>query len=185
MRQRLSLLALAPLLAGSSCLVSGIVSGLLGLLLLTLCGLLLAPLRGRLSPHATDFAALLIGAWLASCAGLLVAVISTELAEALGPTLPLLALACLGLSASQSTGVASGLRLGLPFLAFSVLLGGLREAVGQGSLLANLHWLPGLNAPGWQFASGLSLLTQVAGTLILLGLLLSLYRHFFPDAPQR
>ena len=75
----------------------------------------------------------------------------------------------------------AGLRPGLLFALAAVLLGALREALGHGSLLAHADWLLGPAASSWRWSTGSPLLTHAAGAFILLGLLLTLLRHFNQD----
>ena len=182
MKRPLPLLALAPLLGGTDLLVKALGIGLCALLILPLCGLLLAPLRSRLHGNALMLAALLFGAILSSAAMLLLQWFSSELAGALELFLPLLILPCLALA--QDARASAGLRYGLPFALLATLLGALRELFGQGSLLAHADWLFGLSAHGWHWSAGMPLLTHAAGAFILLGLLLALLRHFNLDAAR-
>ncbi|MDG9927230.1 MULTISPECIES: Rnf-Nqr domain containing protein [unclassified Pseudomonas] len=181
MKRALPLLALAPLLGATDLLVKGLGIGVAGLLVTTLCGLALAPLRGRLAGNALLLAALLLGGILASAASLVLQLLSAELASALALFLPLLILPCLALALGDSTGALAGLRPGLLFALAAVLLGALRETFGHGSLFAHADWLPGPALSGWQWSSGMPLLTHAAGAFILLGLLLALFRHFNQD----
>jgi Na+-translocating ferredoxin:NAD+ oxidoreductase subunit E len=181
MKRGFSLLALAPLLGCTDMLIEGLAIGLLGLLLPLLCGLLLVPLRGRLPGNGLPLAALLLGAILVGAAELLLQLFSSELTAALALFLPLLMLPCLALALDERTNALAGLRPGLAFALLAVLLGAVREALGHGSLFAEANRLLGLPISGWHWASGLPLLTQAAGGLILLGLLLALFRHFNQD----
>lgn len=179
------LLGLAPLLGGSELLVKAIAIGLLGLLVLTLCGLLLAPLRRVLQGRALALAALLLGATLLSAAGLLLQAASAELYAALTLFLPLLSLPCLGLALQRDSTPLAGLRLGLLFAVLAVMLGVLREGLGSATLLNHADWLFGPAAASWPLSltslGGIHLLTLAPGAFILLGLLLAAARHFHHD----
>ena len=180
MKRSQQLLALAPLLGATDLLIKGIAIGLLGLLIQVLCGLALAPLR-RLKQPALALAGLLLGALLTGVSELLLQTLSAELAASLALFLPLLMLPCLGLALEPSHGLWAGLRPGLLFLTLALLLGGLREALGHGSLLTHADWLFGPTVTGWQWSTGIPLLTHAAGAFILLGLLLAALRHFNHD----
>ncbi|MBC9251475.1 hypothetical protein A9179_14480 [Pseudomonas alcaligenes] len=177
-RDSLALLSLAALLGSTDLLVKAVSIGLLGLLLMLLAGLLLQPLRRGLQGQALGLAGLLLGGLLASCAALALQLLSAELFAALALFLPLLALPCLALGDEQ--GALCGLRPGLRFAALAVLLGLLREGLGQASLLAHADWLFGPAASSWTLTlapAGLPLLGQAPGALILLGLLLAAARY--------
>lgn len=172
------LLALAPLLGATDLLIKAAAMGLIGLLTLLICGLALAPLRSRLSVVPLALTALLCSALCIGSAQILLQITSAELAAAMSLFLPLLALPCLGLALQNDHGPYAGLRPGLALLGLALLLGTLRELLGQGSLLAHADWLFGPAFTGWQLFSGVPLLTQAAGAFILLGLLLALLRHY-------
>lgn len=181
MKRNLQLLAFAPLVGGTDLLIKGIGIGLGGLLLILLCGLLQAPLRRHLPAHGQLLATLLTGAVLLGSLDLLLQALSSELAAALTLYLPLLLLPCLALALDEQMEAKRGLRPGLWFALFAVLLSALREALGHGSLLAHADWLLGSGFSGWHWQAGLPLLTQAAGGFILLGLLVALFRHFDQD----
>jgi electron transport complex protein RnfE len=181
MKRGLQLLAFAPLVGCTDLLIKGIGIGLGGLLLIALCGLLLAPLRSRLPSHGLLLAALLIGATLAGSLDLFLQLLSSELAAALALFMPLLVLPGLALALNPRASALSGCRAGLAFALLAVLLGTLREALGHGSLLAQADWLLGPGFSGWHWSPILPLLTQATGGFILLGLLLALLYHFHQD----
>jgi electron transport complex protein RnfE len=175
------LLALAPLLGTTDLLIKAATVGLIGLLTLLTCGLVLAPLHDRVKNAPLMLTSLLVAALCIGSTQLLLQIISAELADALGLFMPLLALPCLALPLQDEPKFRAGLRSGLQLLGLAMLLGTLRELFGHGSLLAHAGWLFGSAFSGWQLFGGLPLLTQAAGTFILLGLLLALFRHFKPE----
>jgi electron transport complex protein RnfE len=184
-RTALALLGLAPLLGCTDLLVKALSIGLLGLVILSLCGLLLAPLRRVLQGNALLLAALLLGGALVSGAELLLQMLSAELFAALSLFLPLLLLPCLGLALEQRSTALAGLKPGLLFAALALLLGLLREGLGHATLFNHGDWLLGPAAAGWQLSltsqGGVQLLTLAPGAFILLGLLLAAARHFHHD----
>lgn len=181
-RNTIALLGLAPLLGTTDLLVKAITIGLLGLVILSLCGLLLATLRRWLQG---PLAGLLLGGLLASAAGLLLQTLSAELAAALALFLPLLALPCLGLALAPPGNAGAGIKSGLLFAALALILGLLREGLGNATLFSHADWLLGPAASTWQLSftslGGIHLLTLAPGAFILLGLLLAAARHFHHD----
>lgn len=184
-RTALALSGLAPLLGCTDLLVKGLSIGLLGLAILSLCGLLLAPLWRTLQGNARLLAALLLGGLLVSGAELLLQVLSAELFAALALFLPLLLLPCLGLALQPQLSVHCGLKPGLLFAALALLLGLLREGLGHATLFRHGDWLFGPAAADWQLSltsqGGMQLLTLAPGAFILLGLLLAAARLFHHD----
>lgn len=181
----IALTGLVALLGGTDLLVKAISVGLLGFTLLTLCGLLLAPLRRVLQSNALLLAALLIGGVLVSIAAVLLQMLSSELYASLALLLPLLLLPCLVLALDQRATALAGLKPGLIFAALALLLGLLREGFGQATLLRHADWLFGSAAIGWQLSlanlNGVQLLTLAPGAFILLGLLLAAAHPFHHD----
>ncbi|MGB4075888.1 Rnf-Nqr domain containing protein [Pseudomonas sp.] len=181
----IALSGLVALLGGTDLLIKAISVGLLGLILLILCGLLLAPLRRVLQSNALLLAALLIGGVLVSVAAVLLQLLSAELYASLALCLPLLLLPCLVLALDPRATALGGLKPGLIFAALALLLGLLREGFGQATLLHHADWLFGPTATGWQLSlaslNGVQLLTLAPGALILLGLLLAAASFFHHD----
>ncbi|GIZ11032.1 Rnf-Nqr domain containing protein [Pseudomonas sp. NCCP-436] len=173
------LLALPSLFWAGDLLINAVALGLAGLLTLTLCGLLLAPLRHRLDAPQMTLAALMLACLCLGSAQLLLQILSHDLAATLEPALALLLLPALALPRTST--LLAGLGAGLRLAALALLFGSLRELFGHGSLLTHADWLPGLALNGWQFLHGLPLLTHAAGAFILAGLLLALQRYRKPE----
>lgn len=180
------LLGLMPLLAGSDLLVKAFTIALFGLLLMSLGGVTLMPLRRWLQGKALALAALLLSAPLIGCGDLLLQLFSGELHAALAAWLPLLALPMLALAFDERPTITSGLHAGLAFAALALSLGLLREGFGNGSLFAHMDWLFGQAASSWQLSlhGGIGLLAYAPGALILLGLLLAARRLFFNSTSE-
>lgn len=181
----IALTGLTALLGCTDLLVKALSVSLLVLLILSLCGLLLAPLRRVLPGNALLLAALLIGGMLVSVAAVLLQMLSAELYASLALCLPLLLLPCLALALDQRATVLAGLKPGLIFAALALLLGLLREGFGQATLLRHADWLFGPTAADWQLSlaslNGVQLLTLAPGAFILLGLLLAAAHSFHHD----
>lgn len=175
-------LGLPVLLGGTDLLVKALVIAGISLALLFLCGLFLATWRKALPLADCTLAALLLASTVLSCASLLLQMHSRELFDALALFLPLLVLPCLQLAQREHSTTLSGLRPGLTLAALALLLGLLREGLGNATLLSHADWLFGTHASAWQFSlaglSGLHLLMLAPGGFILLGLLLALLRPF-------
>jgi electron transport complex protein RnfE len=174
-------LSLAPLIGVSDSLVKSV--GFL--LVLGSVGLLYFVLMKTVAPLLRSTTRLLIGATIAATlvtiAGLLLQAHALELYQALGIYLPLIGVQCLLLSGAdtdQHGGARGLLRLSGYYGATFMLLGAVRELLGQASLLSNAQWLFGSNASRWQIdlfasASGLHLAVLAPGGFILLGLVLA------------
>lgn len=182
-------LGLPVLLGATDLLVKALVIAVIGLLLMTLCSLFLAPWRKALPPAGRTIAALLLAGTLLSCASLLLQMHSRELFDALDLFLPLLVLPCLGLTQREHCTALSGLRPGLTLAALALLLGLLREGLGTATLLSHADWLFGAQANDWQFSlnglGALPLLVLAPGGFILLGVLLALTRFFSHSTHKR
>jgi electron transport complex protein RnfE len=92
-----------------------------------------------------------------TCAELLMKAYTYELYQILGIFIPLIVTNCAILgraeafASKQTVGMAAfdGLMMGLGFLAVLVVLGAVRELLGQGTLLADMHLLFGAAASSW------------------------------------
>ncbi|WP_434458217.1 hypothetical protein JQR85_06450 [Stutzerimonas urumqiensis] len=177
MTSRVHLLALAPLLACTDLLITALAIGGAGLFVIGGCGALLQPLRRFLAARTLTLAALFIGGTLASCAEIALQALSHELYRMTSPFVPLLLLPCLALAADGSHGIGTGPRAGALFLLLATLLGAVRETLGHGSLFAHAQWVLGGSFDGWTGFDGLPLLTETAGALMVLGLLLAALRY--------
>ena len=174
-------LSVAPLIGVTDSLVKSI--GFL--LVLGSVGLLHFALMKAAAPLLRSTTRLLIGATIAATlvtlAGLLLQAHALELYQALGIYLPLIGVQCLLLSNSETDprGNAWGfLRLSAYYGGTFMLLGAVRELLGQASLLSNAQWLFGSSASRWQIdffpsGSGLHLAVLAPGGFMLLGLVLA------------
>ncbi|TGG95318.1 electron transport complex subunit E [Natronospirillum operosum] len=151
------LLGLCPLLA-----VSGTVVNALGLSVATLAVLMGSNLAVSLLRHYVSDAVrlpafVMIIAALVTCAEMLMRAFTYELYQILGIFIPLIVTNCAILGRADGfarknpplPALLDGLMMGLGFGAVLVLLGAIRELIGQGTLFANMHLLFGDVARGW------------------------------------
>lgn len=180
------LLGLCPLLAVSNNAVNGLglgIATLITLIVANSCTSLLRPFlltSIRIPIYVLIIAAtvtileLLIQAWLPG------------LHSSLGIFLPLIVTNCLIIGRSESyasrhsplESLKDALAMGIGFLWVLVLLGGLRELIGQGTLFDEAHILFGLQAKNWTLYffnsdNGILLALLPPGAFIMLGLLLA------------
>ena len=181
------LLALSPLLAAANSVVMALGLSLVTLLALLISNLCVALLRHTLSETTRLVALCLVIAATASCLQFLTQAIAYDFYLAAGLYLPLVATNCLVLAradvfASRSRPLASmfdGLTMGIGTLCVMVLLGAMREAVGSGTLFADMQLLFGERARSWKmslYASDEKFLLALlpAGAFIFTGLLIAL-----------
>ena len=152
------LLGLCPLLGVSNSAVNAI-----GLALATLVVLVCSNAIVSLFRHHTPevirlpIYVLLIAA-LTTCTELIMQAFAYELYQILGIFLPLIVTNCIILGRADSfankqpvhIAAFDGLMMGAGFGAVLVILGMLRELLGQGTLFANMHLLFGANAVSWK-----------------------------------
>ena len=180
-------LLLVPLIGTSGWLVTAIGFALIFCLLIAGYALLMWPLRRWIHPPQRLLASILLGASLVSCSELLLQAWSLELHQALTVYLPLVSLQIVLMeysyffarSARQCLCTLAG------FCALLLTLSLLREALGNGTLLAHWQWLTGAaqSSRGWVLftpGEGIRLLTLVPGGFILLGLLLAARQAWWP-----
>ncbi len=180
------LLGLCPLLAVSTSLGSGLGLGLATLAVLATSNCA-AALVGRHLPREIRIAVfVLLIASLVTAVELALAAWVPGLHAALGIFLPLIVTNCLLLARAEAFAsreplhhaLLDGLAMGGGFLGVLLLLGGLRELLGRGSLGGDLPSLLGSGTPaGWHLFGeqhGFLLALLPPGAFILLGLLLAL-----------
>lgn len=175
-------LALAPLLAGCSSLLHGIVLGLGSLTVMVGTGLLLAAVGSAIAPKIRLIGAVLLAVAIACSLMLLVQAYSHSLHQAIGQYLPLLALGALAAMPAQNVEVAparsllrSTLKTAIGCMLVLITLGAFREILALGTLGAGIPLIGAL----WHGAAQplLRVAALPAGAFIALGLLLALKRH--------
>ena len=150
-------LGLCPLLAVTSTVVNAIGLGIATLLVLIGSNLSVSVIRNFVSESVRLPAFVMIIALFVTCAELLMQAFTYELYEILGIFIPLIVTNCAILGradafASKNSplpAILDGAMMGLGFLAVLVVLGGMRELLGQGTLFADMHLLLGPMAADW------------------------------------
>lgn len=180
------LLGLCPLLAVSNSVVNALGLGLATLLVLVGSNGVVSLIRAQVTEAVRLPVFVLIIAAFVTCAELLMQAFAFELYLALGIFIPLIVTNCsiLGRAdafASKNSllpALLDGFMMGLGFALVLVLLGGLRELVGNGTLFANMdRLLPFASAQGVTILEdypGFLLAILPPGAFIFLGLLIAL-----------
>ena len=180
-------LGLCPLLAVTSTVVNAVGLGLATLLVLMGSNLAVSVIRNFVSESVRLPAFVMIIASFVTCAELLMQAFTYELYQILGIFIPLIVTNCAILGRADAfasknapgPALLDGAMMGLGFLAVLIVLGGLRELIGQGTLFADMHLLLGPMARGWTlepFANYPDVLFMVLppGAFVGLGLLIAL-----------
>lgn len=181
------LLGLCPLLAVSNTTINGLSLGLATLITLLISNTLVSALRSIIAPAIRIPLYVLVIATTVSVIELLMQAWLPGLFMTLGIFLPLIVTNCLILGRAEAFAarepvrfaVADALAMGMGFIAVLVLLGALREFIGQGSILIDSHFLFGEAARSWSLQifdaeHGLLMALLPPGAFIGLGLLLAL-----------
>ena len=164
------LLGLCPLLAVSSTVINGLGLGLATTLILFASNLSVSAIRNLVRQEIRIPAFMLIIASFVTAIDLAMNAWLYDLHKVLGIFIPLIVTNCAILGraeafASRTTidrAALDGLMMGIGFTVVLVLLGGLREALGQGTLLANAHLMFGPVAESWKIV----LIEQYRGFLL-------------------
>ncbi len=152
------LLGLCPLLAVTGSVVNALGLGAATMLVLTGSNVAVSLVRNTVSPTIRLPAFVMIIASFTTCVELVMEAYSYELFQILGIFIPLIVTNCAILGRAE--GFASrnpllpsaldGFMMGLGFALVLVLLGAMREIIGQGTLLADMHLLFGDGAQRWK-----------------------------------
>ena len=151
------LLGLCPLLGVSSSMVNALGLGLATMAVLILSNLLVSVCRKVVPEMVRLPVFVMIIAALTTCVELVMQAWAYELYRVLGIFIPLIVTNCIILGRADSfasrnaplPAVLDGLMMGLGFAGILLVLGGLRELVGQGTLCADMDFLFGDIAKGW------------------------------------
>lgn len=180
-------LGLCPLLAVTSTVVNAIGLGLATLMVLMGSNLAVSLIRNFVGESVRLPAFVMIIASFVTCAELLMQAYTYELYQILGIFIPLIVTNCAILgradafASKNSPGPAllDGAMMGVGFLLVLIVLGGMRELVGQGSLFVDMNLLFGPTAADWvirPFENYPDMLFMILppGAFIGLGLLIAL-----------
>jgi len=152
------LLGLCPLLAVSGSVVNALGLGLATLLVLIGSNIAVSLIRNVVSDAVKLPVFVMIIASFTTCTELLMQAYTYELYQILGIFIPLIVTNCAILGradafACKNTIIPSaidGVMMGLGFMAVLVILGGIRELLGSGTLFADMHLLFGESAKQWR-----------------------------------
>lgn len=182
------LLGLCPLLAVSTTLVNGLGMGLATVLVLTLSNTVVSIIRNIVRPEIRIPVFVMVIAAFVTTTELMMHAYLFELYQILGLFIPLIVTNCAIIARAEAfaakndvlRSATDGLMMGIGFTLALVMLGGLRELVAQGTILADAHLLFGEGARDWTIYlfgenfRGLLLAALPAGAFIGLGLLIAL-----------
>ena len=189
------LLGLCPLLAITSTLVNGLALGLATTAVLVATNMTVSIIRRALVPAARIVVFVLIIASLVTIVDLLANAYLHELHQTLGLFIPLIVTNCAILAQAEvfasrrSVGIAAlgGLSTGAGFTFALIALGGLREIVGHGTLLAGLDQLLGTGFAGIQLElpfNGMLIAVLPPGAFFGLAMLIALKNHLAGNRQQ-
>lgn len=151
------LLGLCPVLAVSTTIVNGVSLGLATTLVMTLSGLFIALVRKAIPRELRNPLFILVIATLVTIIDLSMKAYLHGLYTVLGIFVPLIVTNCIVLAraeafASKNSGFESlldGFWMGLGLTLVLAMLGGLREFIGQGTLLSGIEMVLGEQAKAW------------------------------------
>ena len=152
------LLGLCPLLAVTGSVVNALGLGFATILVLVGSNLSVSLIRNHVSEAVRLPAFVMIIASFVTVAELVMQAFTYELYEILGIFIPLIVTNCAILGRADAfasknpllPSVIDGLMMGLGFTAVLILLGAIREILGQGVLFSNMDLLFGETAADWQ-----------------------------------
>lgn len=192
------LLGLCPLLGVSNSAVNALGLGLATALVLVCSNIGVSLVRGVVNTAVRLPAFVMIIAALTTCIELLMQAFTYELFQILGIFIPLITTNCVilgradGFAAKHNPLIAGfdGFVMGMGFALVLLVLGGLRELFGTGSLFANMHLLFGPIAADWQITlfadyKGFLLAILPPGAFIVLGLLIALKNRIDQQLAER
>ncbi len=164
------ILGLCPLLAVTNTTVNGLGLGLATTLVLVASNLIVSLIRNIVRPEIRLPAFVMIIASLVTAIELAMNAWFHDLYNILGIFIPLIVTNCAILGRAESFAVKNrplpavidGLAMGLGFCAVLVVLGGMREAIGSGTLFANASLMFG----GWADMLTVTLIEEYRGFLL-------------------
>ena len=152
------LLGLCPLLAVTGTVVNALGLGIATTLVLLSSNIAVSMIRHYVSDAIRLPAFVMIIASLVTCAELLMKAYTYELYEILGIFIPLIVTNCAILGRADAfacknpilPAATDGLMMGLGFTIVLLLLGGVRELIGQGTLFDGMDLIFGATAESWK-----------------------------------
>ncbi|AWB67868.1 electron transport complex subunit RsxE [Saccharobesus litoralis] len=181
------MLGLCPLLAVTNTVVNGLGLGLATLFVLIGSNITVSIVRNWVPNEIRIPVFVMIIAGLVTVVQLLMNAYTYELYQTLGIFIPLIVTNCAIIGRAEAFASKNnvklaawdGLMMGLGFLAILVILGAIREVLGNGTLLAGSHLLFGQIATNWQitlFQAEEAFLAAILppGAFIALGLLIAI-----------
>ena len=192
------LLGLCPLLGVSNSMVNALGMGIATALVLAASNAAVALIRRQVTDAVRLPVFVMIIAALTTCIELLMQAFTYELYQILGIFIPLITTNCIILgraeafAAKNSVAHASfdGLMMGTGFGLVLLALGSVRELLGTGMLLSNMHLLFGAQAASWQIEvfphyPGFLLAILPPGAFLVLGLLIAGKNYLDARASER
>jgi electron transport complex protein RnfE len=177
------LLGLCPLLAVSNSFATSLGLGVTTLLVLTASNLVISLIRNLIDDETRLPVQILVIATFVTIADLGLQYWFFELHQRIGLFVALIVTNCTLLGRAEAfasrnpagSAVLDGFMMGLGFLIVLLVMGAVREVIGQGSLFANLHLLTGLPDMTIEVSSeGFLLLVLPPGAFLTLGCLIAL-----------
>ena len=152
------LLGLCPMLAVTGTVVNALGLGLATMVVLVGSNLAVSLIRNYVADSIRLPAFVLIIASFTTCAELLMQAFTYELYQVLGIFIPLIVTNCAILGRADAfarknpviPSLIDGVFMSLGFLAVLLVLGALRELIGQGTLFTNMHLMFGEGARDWE-----------------------------------
>jgi H+/Na+-translocating ferredoxin:NAD+ oxidoreductase subunit E len=192
------LLGLCPLLAVTGTVINGLGLGLATLITLVASNTSVSLIRHWVRPEVRVPVFVMIIASIVTTIQLSMNAWLYELYQVLGIFIPLIVTNCSILARAEAfasknkvlPSALDGLMMGLGFTAVLILLGGLREAIGKGTLLADSHLMFGDIASNWTIVliddySGMLLAILPPGAFIGLGLIVAMKNVIDKQLAQR
>jgi len=181
------LLGLCPLLGVSNSMVNALGMGIATALVLTASNAAVALVRNQVTDAVRLPVFVMIIAALTTCIELLMQAFTYELYQILGIFIPLITTNCIILGRAEAFAAKNsvlhasfdGLMMGAGFGLVMLAIGTVRELLGTGAILGNMHLLFGPIAAHWQLTlfsdySGFLLAILPPGAFLVLGLLIAL-----------
>lgn len=178
------MLGLCPLLAVSADLAASIGLGLATLLVLTFSNLVISLIRHHIDENTRLPVQIMVIATSVTCVDILMQAYLFDLHQRVGLFVALIVTNCILLGRSEAfasrqpvlASLVDGFMTGLGFFVVIVLMGAIRELIGQGTLLANLPLIGGNEMSSFNLRvadSGFLLLILPPGAFLTLGFIIA------------